>query len=75
MIGLNFKLRSYNELSKELLAEKADNPWVKTLLFTPEVEYETDKEWVKRLGVFGEGFSAPREQLAGLWDGLKLALE
>lgn len=57
------------------MAAKADNPWVKTLLFSPELEYETDKEWVKKLGVFGEAFSAPREQLAGLWDELKVVLE
>ena len=70
--GLNFKLRSYNELDSALVTAKADNPWVKSLIYKPEgLEYETDTEFVHRLGFFSTEFSLRREQLGALWENLK----
>ena len=69
---MNFKLRAYNELDPSLAAAKSDNPWVKSVVYQPVgLEYETDTEFVKRLGVFGTEFSIRKEQLGALWENLK----
>lgn len=71
-VALQFKLRSYQEVSQELVQQKADNPWVRMVHYQPEsLASETDKEFVKRLGVFAEGFSIERKQLGQMWDELR----
>lgn len=70
--GLNFKLRAYNELDPALVNGKSDNPWVKSVVFQPVgLEYETDADFLKRLGVFATEFSVRKEQLGALWENLK----
>ncbi len=70
--GLNFKLRAYNELDPELVAVKSDNPWVKSVVYQPiSLEYETDTDFIKRLGIFASEFSVRKEQLGVLWENLK----
>ncbi len=69
---MNFKLRAYNELDPTLVASKADNPWVKSVVFTPMgLENETDKEFIARLGIFNSEFSVRKEQLGALWENLR----
>ena len=70
--GLNFKLRAYNHLDPALVKSKVDNPWVRSIQYTPEgLEHETDQIFVSRLGVFAQSFSVPRDQLRVLFDELR----
>ncbi|KAK4689382.1 hypothetical protein P7C73_g745, partial [Tremellales sp. Uapishka_1] len=73
--SLNFKLKSFSEPSAELLAQKAENPYIPTISFTPEnLECETDKDFLAHLGTFAEAFKVPRVQLGGLLESLKSAM-
>jgi hypothetical protein len=55
-----------------LVAEKAENPWVRMIHFAPEnLANETDKEFVKRLDHFATEFAVPRTQLGTMWTDLQ----
>lgn len=72
MTALQFKIRTYQEISQDLVAAKAENPWVRMVHYQPEsLASETDKEFVQRLGVFSEEFSIERKQLGQMWDDLR----
>lgn len=64
-VGLNFKLRTYNDF------DNTTQQWKKTVLFAPELKHETDKAFIKRLGVFMTEFTVEKEQLSPLWESLK----
>lgn len=69
---MQFKLRSYQEISQALVANKADNPWVRMVHYQPEsLASEIDKEFIKQLGVFAEEFTIERKQLCQMWDDLR----
>ncbi|CAD6574243.1 MAG: hypothetical protein TREMPRED_001069 [Tremellales sp. Tagirdzhanova-0007] len=70
--SLNFKLRACNELDLSLVAAKADNPWIKSVIFQPVgLENEADAEFAKRLGIFATEFSVRKDELGELWRELK----
>lgn len=64
--ALAFKLRSFNEFDRD--AKK----WVKNVALVPEnLQNETDRAFVKRLGPFAKGFSISRDQLPAAWEQLR----
>ena len=74
-LGLNFRLRTYNELDQKLVQSKSSNPWKKILCFTPEgLEHEKDQDFLDRLGMFAREFQVGREQAPQLWDQLRKRL-
>ena len=75
VLGLNFKLRIFNELDANLVSSKSDNPWIKSVVFSPQgLEHENDKEFIKRLNVFANEFSVKMDQLPALWESLKSSI-
>lgn len=73
--GVSFKLRKYNSPDPDLVAQRAENPWIKTLEYTPKnLEYETDKALLGRLGMFRSAFQVPAEQAGALWSNLRTRL-
>ncbi|GFZ47185.1 hypothetical protein JCM24511_04928 [Saitozyma sp. JCM 24511] len=73
--SVNFKLRAFLQPDPDLVAKRADNPWVSMLHYTPEhLDMERDTELLDRLGLFKTEFTMPREQVGMLWEQLKLRI-
>ncbi|RSH95076.1 hypothetical protein EHS25_000162 [Saitozyma podzolica] len=73
--SVNFKLRAFLQPDPDLVAKRADNPWVPMLHYTPEhLDMERDTELLDRLGLFKTEFTMPRDQVGMLWEQLKLRI-
>ena len=69
--GLNFKLKCYTKAAPN--PNKAGD-WIytKQMDYLPaNLEAEKDREFVKRLQVFKDGFTVPRDQASSFWEALK----
>jgi hypothetical protein len=70
--ALQFKIRTFSEISPELVAQKAENPWIRKIYYQPgNLAIESDKAFVDGLGHFKEEFAIERKQLSEMWDELR----
>lgn len=56
------------------MAARHPNPWRKEVWFKAEVEHERDTKFIRRLGLLGQEFTVPREQLRPLMEELKIRI-
>lgn len=64
-------MRLYTKASEEKIAAKADNPWVKYYIYTPELGLGMDPAFREKLDIFATSFTIEADQVASLWSEMK----
>lgn len=74
MKGLNFKIRTYNELDTAKAKAKESNPWIKMIKYNPEGLDKESADFIERLDIFSGELTFRRDQLAEMYESLRTAL-